>query len=416
MRDELIEEAVEQFHTPMYLYQYDQMVENHKKLRSCLPEQSSLFYSMKANPLLGICQIMNKLCDGIEVASAGELYMAMKAGIQPENIIFSSPGKTEEELDYAVRSGIHMINIESIKEAELLQKICTRLQCQIRVSIRINPKASVSNAKIKMSGVSSQFGIEEDIAGESIRQIRTMERLNLAGIQVYMGTQNLNVQDIRNNTEYILEMVDELSEEEAIDFSYVNVGGGFGVPYFKNETELNLEELKLALKEAVHSFCIKHPRTKIIFESGRFLMADAGVYVTKILYKKESKGTCYLVCDGGSNFHSASAFLGRFVRNNYPMHILNQPLQETLYTVTGPLCTPTDLIGQKVLLSEQAKPGDYVVIEKSGAYGLTFSPSDFLGHEKPIELLLKDGTYTVLRERGNKEAILSGQIAFVQQE
>lgn len=413
MKEDLIKTAAEKYITPMYLYNKEDILNNAKKLKQSFPDEAALYFSMKANPLLGICQIMQEICDGVEVASAGELYTALKAGVEPEHILFSSPGKTEEELAYAIDAGIHMINIESVEEALLIESLSEERNRVTSISVRINPVSSYSNAKIKMSGVSSQFGIEEEDLLEVFQNLQCLKHISLDGLQVYMGTQNLLAEYILNNTEYILQLAGRISKEMGITFHSINFGGGFGVPYFKNESELDMDALKKGIQELFKVYANELGGARPIFESGRYLLANAGVYITKVLYKKISKGMEYLICDGGSNFHSASAFLGRFVRNNYPMHILGKENEESIYTVTGPLCTPTDVIGQKVCLNHEAEAGDFIIIEKSGAYGLTFSPADFLSHEKPIEVLADENGFFVLRERKEKESILIGQNTYV---
>lgn len=411
MNEIIIKECVNKYPTPIYLYDQEKIEINFKKLKDAVFPQAEIFYSMKANPLLGICQMLRNNGSGIEVASKGEMYVALQAGFAPENIVFTSPGKTMEDIKYAIDKRIKLINVESFEEAELVNEIAaTQNQC-MAIALRINPQVVFSNAKIKMSGVASQFGIEESsISQEFINAIFALKNVTLMGIQVYMGTDILLASDIIHNTEYIINLAIRMEDEFHLKFKYLNMGGGFGIPYFGKETSLDMDELKNAMEKLYEKYNERLQGMELIFESGRYIMAEAGVYVTKVLYRKKSKGQKYLVCDGGSNFHAASAFLGRFVRSNFSMYVLGRNEDETEETnITGPLCTPTDVIGQNVMVSSKAQPGDYVVVNKSGAYGLTHSPCLFLGHEMPIEVMHNNGTYMVLRERELVSNILTNQ-------
>lgn len=410
MNDLKIQEVVQEFETPLYLYDRKSIEENYKKLTQSIFPNAKLFYSMKANPSLGICQVFHQLGAGIEVASAGELCVALEAGFDPEQIHFTSPGKTASEIEYALKAGIHLINIESLEEAYLVNEIAKKLGVTANIGMRVNPSVCFSNAKIKMSGVSSQFGIEEEaINADLIQELKALTNLDLHGFQVYMGTQMLIAEDIIKNTEYIMTMALRLAKEFGIELKYLNVGGGFGVKYFKNETPLDLDAVKTGMQELYASFSEDLKNTNVAFESGRFLMADTGVFVTKVLYVKESKNQKYVVCDGGSNFHSSAAFLGRFIRNNFPLHTIPESEEVAECNICGPLCTSLDVIGQKVSINANIAAGNLVVIEMSGAYGYTYSPCKFLSHESPMELLLDGEEVRVLRNRGSVEDFLRGQ-------
>lgn len=410
MENSKIREIAQQYETPLYIYDKKKIESNYNELKASIFPGARLFYSMKANPLVGICQIFKNLQAGIETASMGEMYVALQAGFLPENIIFTSPGKTREELKYALAKKIKLINIESFREAQMISEIAKKLGIIAKIGIRVNPAVCYSNAKIKMTGVSSQFGIEEEqLTQEFFDKISKLENLEIQGIQIYMGTQLLLAEDIVKNTEYAMKLAVSLSERYGFKLRYLNVGGGFGVKYFKNETPLDLVELKEKMNELHKQLNGSLKDTEVIFESGRFLMANTGEFVTKVLYTKESKGQKYVVCDGGSNFHSSAAFLGRFVRNNFPLHTIPEGEQLTEATVCGPLCTPLDVIGQKVSINSDIDENHLVVIEMSGAYGYTYSPCRFLSHEQPYEILVDGEEIKVLRNRSNAQEYMNGQ-------
>ncbi len=412
--DNRIKQLANDHGTPLYIYDKGRMLDNLNALKDALYPGASLYYAMKSNPLLGICEVFKENGTGVEVASAGELLVALKAGFDPKNIIFTSPGKTEAEIKYAIESGIKIINIDSLREASIVDRLAKEAGSVVDVAVRLNPSACRSNAKIKMTGIPSQFGVEEEELNTGFfDEFKRYDNICLKGIQIYMGTQMLDPEDIIWNTTYAMELGIKLSKEFGFNLKYLNCGGGFGVKYFKNEQLLDMQALKEGMKKLHERMKDELKDTEVIFESGRFLMAPAGVMVTKVLYRKESKGQRFLICDGGSNIHSSSAFLGRFIRNNFPLHAIakNTSGEETETTICGPLCTSLDVIGQKVSLDDGVKEDDLIVIEQSGAYGYTYSPGKFLSHETPAEVLADENDDYVLRQRGSAKDILDGQQA-----
>lgn len=409
MNDRSLQSIAQQYGTPLYIYDGDKIVSQYKKLQNSLPQEFEIFYSMKANPLLGICQLFKDLNSRIEVASCGELCVALAAGFQPENIIFTSPGKSYEELEYAIEEQIYSINIESIEEAELINRIAAEKNIKVDISLRINPDFDATASSIKMSGVPTQFGIDQALLEKAFETFAALTYINVIGIHIYTGTQALNTQKILFGIEQIILLALELSRAYGFKLKFLDLGGGFGIPYFKGETDLEVESLREGLSQIWDKFKAQLSGTRVAVESGRFLMAESGVYLITAQYKKDCKGSRYIVCDGGSNQHASSAFLGRHIRSNFPMHVLNKNTDEEEVNLVGPLCTPTDIIGQKVMLP-QIVPGDIVAIDKSGAYGLTQSPGAFLSHPHPAEVIQYNGETYVLRERGKKEDFLKGQV------
>ena len=403
METEVLREAVEKFGTPLYLYDLEVVRFKIKELKRTLPSDSKLYISIKANPLKEFCDIARQEKCGIEVASGGELRFVLKAGIDSQNVIFSGPGKTKDELRLAIKSEVHMINVESLLELEYIQQLSCEEKKEANVALRINPSGIKGVGRVKMCGVSSQFGIEEDDINEALfEKIKSFSHVKLKGVQLYMGTSILNAIDIYRNTEYILQFAEKITDKYRLGLVYINAGGGFGIPYYKGDKKLDIQLLGSKMKEIECNYKKYIKGKEFVFESGRYVLAECGMYLIKVLYKKISKGNTYLVCDGGANFHSASAFLGRCVRNNFPMYVLERGGEKSEFYVTGPLCTPVDLLGQKVSLPKDTKEGDVIVIIKSGAYGLTYSPYGFLSHKLPLEVgYTQDrGVQLLSRERG----------------
>jgi diaminopimelate decarboxylase len=409
MDQRLYREIADEYGTPVYVYDGEMIESQFRELASCLPGPFEIFYSVKSNPLLGICQLLRKLGSRVEVASYSELYTALKAGFDPQDMIFTSPGKTREELEFAIQRNIYSMNVESLEEARLIHEIASARMKRVRIAVRINPSFNVAGASMKMTGVPTQFGIDQTVAGAALEEMLAMPWLEVAGIHIFTGTQMLDANSIATNMEEIMKLAVELSDTHGFRLQFLDLGGGFGVPYFKGDEPLDLELLRGRLAELWSRYEERLRGTRIGVESGRFLLAEAGVFLTKVLYVKECKGTTYLICDGGSHQHASTAFLGRYVRNNFPMYIAGKEKEETReVVVAGPLCTPTDVMGQKVLLPE-AEAGDLLVIEKSGAYGLTHSPVLFLSHMLPPEVMHYGGRFYLLRERGRAEDFLRGQ-------
>ncbi len=408
MNDNLLYKMAKDYGTPLYVYDGEKITEQFESLKSILPDKFEVFYSMKCNPLIGICQLFKSLGSCIEVASDGELYTALSAGYRPENIIYSGPGKTAEELEYAINEKIYCINIESVEEAALIEKTAQKLRKKVDIAIRINPDFDVLGSGIRMSGASTQFGIDQSLLAEGIPQILSFKNINLIGVHVYCGTQMLNAQSIITTAERVIELALSISRQYGFSLKFLDVGGGFGIPYFRGESYLDINVLKDGIKLIWNNYCEKLSDTRIAVESGRFLMAESGAYLIKALYKKKCKGSQFVVCDGGSSQHASSAFLGRHIRNNFPMHVLGKYDPEEEINIVGPLCTPTDIIGQKVNMP-CIEEGDIIAIEKSGAYGLTQSPWAFLSHSPPAEVLSYNNQIYVLRERGHRGDFTRGQ-------
>lgn len=413
MEKNVIAECVNKYGSPMYLYDGEKIINNCNELSDIFGSKGKMYYSMKANPLIGICQLLNRNFKdiGVETASIGEINGALIAGIKPDNIIFTSPGKTRDEITYAIEKKIKLINVDSLEEILIINEIASKNKVIMPIAIRVNPNFGGKRGKMKMSGVSSQFGIDENILSESFwGQINELANINLVGIQIYMETCILEAEEIAKNTKHILELAFKLEDAYNLHFKSINVGGGFGVPYFENDTKLDLDELKELLNVLLEEYKNRLKNIELIYESGRYIIADSGVFVTKVLYCKESKGSKYIVCDGGANFHASSAFLGRFIRDNFPMYVLGKANKDfEKVNVTGPLCMPTDILGKNVMLDKDVRSGDYIIIDKSGAYGFTYSPSLFLSHESPVEVLKLNNKYITLREKCDKSYFLINQ-------
>lgn len=374
--------------TPFYAYDRQLINRRVAELRAQLPSPLRIHYAIKANPLPAlVCHLASQV-DGLDIASAGELKLALDTGIEPAQISFAGPGKTVPDLEQAVASGV-CINIESTREAERIAEISQRTGWPAQVALRINPDFELKSAGMKMSGGPKPFGIDAEQAPEVLKQIK---RLDLAfdGFHIYAGSQNLRAEAIAEAQWKSWELILRLSEFAPSPVRSVNLGGGFGIPYFPGEKALDLSPIADALQKIIDNAALQLPGAQFVLELGRYLVGEAGIYVTKVIDKKVSRGQTFLVTDGGMNHHlAASGNLGQVIRKNYPVLIGNSignPLAAPA-TIVGPLCTPLDILADKVALPE-AIPGDLVVVFQSGAYGASASPQSFLNQHELVEVLL----------------------------
>lgn len=411
LTETFIKEIVEKNRTPIYLYDCQRIRENITNLIQALPKESCLYYSMKANPLLGVCQCVKQYILNIEVSSVGEMRGALKAGFLNENILFSGPGKRCEELFKAVSEDVK-INVESIQEIKIIIKVCESISKKAKLMVRINPKIANNSDGIKMSGLPSQFGIDYSEIEEAIRIIVASQWLVLVGFAIYMGSQILNADTIVLNTDKIMKLCIELKKRYSLRIKELDVGGGFGVSYY-DEKQLNLNVLKSGLNSLLQRHGNDMIDIKISFESGRYLLANSGFFITKVLYVKKSKERTYIICDGGFNNVLLASFFTKEVRGNFPIELIkNEPkiISNDIfeYYISGPLCSPADLMGIKVSLPSVQK-GDYILIRNVGAYGLTYSSTNFISHPIPAEILINNDKIHIARKRSSIEDLLKGQ-------
>ena len=374
--------------TPFYAYDRSLLRQRVALLKAVLPASIKLHYAMKANPMPALVGLMAGLVDGIDVASAGELKVALDAGADPAEISFAGPGKREIELRQAVASRV-LINVESMREVACLGPISRQLGLPARVAVRVNPDFELKGSGMKMGGGPKQFGVDVELVPEMLARIQDAG-LAFEGFHLFAGSQNLRPDSICEAQQKAYALALRLAEACPQPVKFLNLGGGFGIPYFPGEQALDLAPIAdnlAALAERAHRDL---PQASLVIELGRYLVGEAGIYVTRIVDRKVSRGQVYLVTDGGLNHHlSASGNFGQVVRKNYPVTIGNRAdaAQRETVSVVGPLCTPLDLLADRMNLP-LADVGDLVVVFQSGAYGASASPQAFLGHPACVEVLV----------------------------
>ncbi len=374
--------------TPFYAYDRAALRARVAGLRQALPQAIKLHYAMKANPMPAVVGFMGGLVDGIDVASGGELKVALDAGADPKEISFAGPGKRVVELRQAVAAGV-LVNVESPREVVALQEISQQLGMPARVAVRVNPDFELKGSGMKMGGGPKQFGVDVEQMPELLADIGRAD-LDFEGFHLFAGSQNLRPESICEAQQKSYELALRLAGDAPAPVRFLNLGGGFGVPYFPGEQRLDIAPIGENLAQLLERARSEMPQASFVIELGRYLVAEAGIYVTRILDRKVSRGHVFLVTDGGLHHHlSASGNFGQVVRKNYPVTIGNRCGKGPTETVSvvGPLCTPLDLLADRMALP-QARVGDLVVVYQSGAYGASASPQAFLGHAPCVEVLV----------------------------
>lgn len=374
--------------TPFYAYDRALLDARVAALRAALPAPLRLHYSVKANPMPAVVQHMARLVDGIDVASGGELRTALDSGRDPAAISFAGPGKTEAELLQAVAAGINL-HVESAREIDAVARCGDALGLTPRVTVRINPPFELKASGMRMGGGAKPFGIDSEQVPAHLAQIAALG-LDFHGFHIFSGSQSLKADAIVECQAQSVELALALAGHAPAAPRLLNIGGGFGIPYFPGEARLDLAPIAAGLERCLERVAGAMPQAALALELGRYLVGEAGVYVARVIDRKVSRGQVFLVTDGGMHHHlAASGNLGQVIRKNYPLAIGNRmgAAPAGACTVTGPLCTPLDVLGENMDLPE-AQPGDLVVVFQSGAYGLSASPTGFLGHPAPREVLV----------------------------
>lgn len=374
--------------TPFYVYDRRLLSQRVAELRSTMPPDLKIHYAMKANPMPAVVQHMATLVDGFDLASAGEMKVALDTTMSVEHISMAGPGKRPAELLQALAAGI-TVNVESFHELETLAQLSAQTGLKARVAVRINPAFELKASGMKMGGGAKPFGIDEERLPDALQRIKALD-LAFQGFHIYSGSQNLKAESIIEAQQKSLELALNLAAYCPSPIRTLNIGGGYGIPYFPGESRLDTGQVGAALGLAMARFKAEQPDTEIVIELGRYLVGEAGLYVAKVIDKKVSRGQVFLVVDGGLHHHlAASGNFGQVIRKNYPVAIGTKMHGTALETVSivGPLCTPLDILADKMPLPI-ADIGDLVVVYQSGAYGYTASPSHFLSQPKAEELLV----------------------------
>jgi diaminopimelate decarboxylase len=374
--------------TPLFVYSTDALTRRIAELRAAMPKQLALHYAMKGNPFPPLLAWMAGRVDGFDVASGGELQLAMAAGVAPDKISFAGPGKRDRELELAIANGV-TLNCESEGEAARAFAIGERLGITPKLAIRVNPSFDLKGSGMKMGGGAKPFGVDAERVPALIRTIIDAGA-EWRGFHIYAGSQALDADAIIAMQAQTLALVAELADAAGVSPPHVNLGGGFGIPYFPGDKAVDLNAVGGALGQALSALPDILADTHFCIELGRYLVGEAGVYLCRIIDRKISHNEVFLVTDGGLHHQlAASGNFGTVIRRNYPVAIANRfgAEPEEAATIVGCLCTPLDRLSDSAHLP-RADVGDLVAIFCAGAYGASASPANFLGQGAALEMLV----------------------------
>ena len=375
-------------HTPLFVYDAALLTRRVAQLRAAMPSRLAIHYAVKANPFAPLLVHMAGLVDGFDIASGGELAIVRSAGIDPARVSFAGPGKRDAELEAAIAAGV-TLNLESAREADRALAIGGRLGVAPRLAIRVNPDFDLKGSGMKMGGGAKPFGV--DAAHVPALARRLVEAgCDWQGLHIFAGSQALDAAAIIETQGETLALAARLADEAGVALPKCNLGGGFGIPYFPGDTAVDVKAIGAALTDRFASLPAVLQDTRFCIELGRFLVGEAGVYLARIVDRKESHGEVFLVTDGGLHHQlAASGNFGTVVRRNYPSAIATRfgAAVEEEASIVGCLCTPLDRLADKGGFP-RADVGDLVAVFCAGAYGASASPAAFLGQGPASEILI----------------------------
>ena len=374
--------------TPLFVYSGALIKRRVAELYAALPPRVALHYALKANPYGPVLDLMSELVDGFDIASAGELRMALSAGVAANRISFAGPGKRTEELEAAISAGV-TLNLESEGEAIRALEAGHRLGVTPRLAIRVNPDFDLKGSGMKMGGGAKPFGVDAERVPAMAREV-IASGAEWRGFHIFAGSQALSAAAIIEAQVQTLALAADLTEQIGVPLPHCNLGGGFGIPYFPGDEPLDLKAIGDALGETLEAVPQALKYTQFCVELGRYLVGEAGVYLTRIVDRKVSHGETFLVVDGGLHHHlAATGNFGTVVRRNYPVAIASRfdAQGEEEASVVGCLCTPLDRLAEKGHFP-RAEAGDLVAVFCAGAYGASASPAQFLGQGPALEMLI----------------------------
>ena len=374
--------------TPLFVYSRDLIGRRVAALRDALPARIGINYAVKANPHAEVIKHIGPLVDGLDIASAGELAMIRAAGMDPARVSFAGPGKRDDELEAAIAAGV-TLNCESEGEAHRTLTIGQKLGKTPRMAIRVNPDFELKGSGMKMGGGAKPFGLDAERVPALAREL-IANGVEWRGLHIFTGSQALSSDAIIEAQGNVLKLAGKLSDQIGAELPKLNLGGGFGIPYFPGDEPLDLAAVGAALGEYLGDLPGGLASSELCLELGRYLVGEAGVYLCRVIDRKVSHGVTYLVTDGGLHHQlAASGNFGTVVRRNYPVAIATrfEAQGDDVVNVVGCLCTPLDRLADAAAMPH-ADIGDLVAVFCAGAYGASASPVDFLGHGAAAEICI----------------------------
>jgi diaminopimelate decarboxylase len=389
--DVLIERAAVEFGTPTYVYFTHAIAERIDLIKSAFADRFVISYAVKSNPNPALLAWLKSRIKYLDISSIGELRLGRRADWEPADMSFTGPGKREAELQEAIGSGLGELVIESVAEAVLADRLARQIGQVQNVLLRITPDLVPKGFGDQMAGRPSAFGIDVETIDDELPKIISLKNLNIVGFHIYAGTQCLVPEAIVESYRGSLNIFRKISEKYDLTPQKLVFGSGLGIPYFENDLAVRLDEVAKGIAGELDTFQqdLRFRTTELVLEMGRFLVGEAGYFVTRVTAIKNSRGVRFGICDGGMNNHlPASGNFGMVIHRNYKMHRVGGGEAREKINLAGPLCTPLDRIGVGVTLPP-ISVGDLIAVHSSGAYGLTASPVYFISHPLPQEVLVE---------------------------
>lgn len=402
-----LQEVAEEYGTPLYVYSKNQIVENYRSFNTVFGNTDHLIcYALKGNANHSILKLLATEGAGADVVSAGEIYLALKAGFTPDKIVFAGVGKREDEIEYALKQNIFAINVESASELQMISRVALRLGKKPRISIRINPNIDAQSHPYITTGLqSSKFGIEASKALEVFQYAATLSPLELVGIHTHIGSQITKVDPFIATANYVVELIGKL-RETGINVSHIDFGGGFGVQYINTVTHEALPNEEIAehgVPTPIEFLAAVLPTLQstgcsVWIEPGRSIVADSGVLITQVISVKENSTKKFIIVDSGMNDLLRPSLYNAY-HQIVPLSIDTYEHQKV--DIVGPICESSDFFARDRLLTK-IKSGDMLAVLTTGAYGFVLS-SNYNGRPRPAEILVNGDRVRVIRPRQTME-------------
>lgn len=404
----LASELAERFGTPLYVFDARRLRHNVARVLAALGPRIGLLYSIKANPSLAVTATLRAAGSGAEIASLGELQVALAAGHRAEALRFAGPGKSDAEIAAALTAGVGCFHAESADEVDAITTAARALGTTAGIAVRVNLPLELRGARMRMGGRSARFGVDAEQVPALLQTIAGRRELALRGLHVYAGTQLFDATAFAQHARTLCEHGSRWEQELGVRLDELDLGGGFGVPTYLGDPTFDLAAAGAAIQAVVADF--DRPGRRWFVELGRYLVADAGVFLTRVLRQKHSGGLAHAALDGGLHQCAAAAGVGTVVRRP-PLLVRAAALRaegrEPL-SLGGPLCTPADQFAEELPLGP-LPPGELLAVLHAGAYGLSYSPHGFLSHPTPAEVMVDGGSARLVRARGTAADALRGQ-------
>ena len=390
LHDRWLQRAADQFGTPSFVYFAQAIAARIEKLRVAFGGRFALSYAVKSNPNPALLEWLNDRVELLDVSSIGEFHLGQRAGWDPARVSFTGPGKRAFELRQAIEGGIGELIVESVREAEAANAIASELARVQNILVRIAPTRVPKGFGDHMAGRPCAFGVDQEDVHTDLPKILAMPNLRCIGLHIYSGTQCLKPPAIVENYKNFLAIFLDICAQYDLKPDKLVFGSGLGIPYHDEDAPLDLDEVAAEIANDLDAFKLedRFSRTQLVLELGRYLVGEAGYFLTRVIYIKESRGMRIGICDGGMNNHlPASGNFGMVIPRNYSMHKVGGSEPTEKIDLVGPLCTSIDRLARARLMP-RIEEGDLIAVHNSGSYGLTASPIHFISHNPPHELFV----------------------------